>query len=44
MIQSNWIQLTSQTPNHVEITKMLSTSQPERRKYVEKYIKKYVKN
>ena len=30
MIQLNRIQLTSQTPSHVEITKMLSTSQPER--------------
>ena len=31
MIQLNLIQLTSQTPSHVEITKMLSTSQPESR-------------
>ena len=30
MIELNRIQLTSQTPSHVEITKMLSTSQPER--------------
>ena len=29
MIQLNSIQLTSQTPSHVEITKILSTSQPE---------------
>ena len=29
MIQLNRIQLTSQTPNHVEITKILSTSQRE---------------
>ena len=29
MIQLNQIQLTSQTPRHVEITKKLSTSQPE---------------
>ena len=27
MIQLNRIQLTSQTPNHIEITKILSTSQ-----------------
>ena len=31
MIQSNRIQLTSQTPSHVEITKMLNTSQSESR-------------
>ena len=31
MIQLNQIQLTSQTPSHVEITKMLSTIQPESR-------------
>ena len=31
MIQLNRIQLTSQTPNHVEITKILSTSQRESR-------------
>ena len=31
MIQLNRIQLTSQTPSHVEISKMLSTSQPESR-------------
>ena len=31
MIQLNWIQLTSQTPSHVGITNMLSTSQPESR-------------
>ena len=31
MIQLNPIQLTSQTPNHVEMTKMLSTSQRESR-------------
>ena len=31
MIQLNRIQLTSQTPNHVEITKILSTSQYESR-------------
>ena len=29
MIQLSRIQLTSQTPSHVENTKMLSTSQPE---------------
>ena len=29
MIQLNWIQLTGQTPTHVEITKILSTSQRE---------------
>ena len=29
MIQLNRIQLTSQTPNHVEITNRLSTSQRE---------------
>ena len=29
MIQMDQIQLTSQTPSHVEITKMLSTNQPE---------------
>ena len=29
MVQLNRIQLTSQTPNHVEITKILSTSQCE---------------
>ena len=29
MIQLNRIQLTSQTPNHVEITKIVSTSQSE---------------
>ena len=29
MIQLNRIQLTSQAPNHVEITKILSTSQRE---------------
>ena len=31
MIQLNQIQLTSQTPNHAEITKILSTSQRESR-------------
>ena len=31
MIQLNRIQVTSQTPSHVEITKMLSTNQPESR-------------
>ena len=31
MIQFNRIQLTRQTPSHVENTKMLSTSQPESR-------------
>ena len=31
MIQMSRIQLTSQTPNHVEITKILSTSQRESR-------------
>ena len=31
MIQLNRIQLTSQTPNHVEMTKILSTSQRENR-------------
>ena len=31
MIQLNRIQLTSQTPNHVEMTKILSTSQHESR-------------
>ena len=31
MIQLNQIQLPSQTPSHVEITKMLSTIQPESR-------------
>ena len=31
MIQLNRIQLTSQTPNHVEMTKILSTSQRESR-------------
>ena len=28
MIQLNRIHITSQTPSHVEITKMLSTNQP----------------
>ena len=31
MIQLNQIQLTSQTPSHAEITRMLSTIQPESR-------------
>ena len=31
MIQLNRIQLTSKTPNHVEMTKILSTSQRESR-------------
>ena len=31
MIQLNRIQLTSQTPNHVEMTKILSISQRESR-------------
>ena len=31
MIPLNRIQVTSQTPNHVEITKILSTSQQESR-------------
>ena len=31
MAQLNGIQLSSQTPNHVEITKILSTSQHENR-------------
>ena len=31
MIQLNRIQLTSQIPNHVEMTKILSTSQRESR-------------
>ena len=31
MIQLNRIQLPSQTPNHVEITKILSTTQRESR-------------
>ena len=31
MIQLKRIQLTSQTPNHVEMTKILSTSQRESR-------------
>ena len=31
MIQLNGIQLTSQTPNHIEITKLLCTCQPESR-------------
>ena len=31
MIQLNWIQLTCQTTNHDEITKILSTSQRESR-------------
>ena len=31
MIQLNRIQLTSQTPNHVEMTKILSISQQENR-------------
>ena len=31
MIQLNRIPVTSQTPSHVEITKMLSTNQPESR-------------
>ena len=31
MIQLNRIQLTSQTPTHVQITKILSTSQRESR-------------
>ena len=31
MIKLNRIQLTSQTPNHVEITKIISTSQRESR-------------
>ena len=31
MIQLNRIQLASQTPSHIEITKMISTSQPKSR-------------
>ena len=31
MIQLNRINIISQTPSHVEITKMLSTNQPESR-------------
>ena len=31
MIQFNQIQVSSQTPNHVEITKILSTNQRESR-------------
>ena len=41
MIQLNRIQLTRQTPNHVEITKIVSTSQPES-KIIDCYCQKLI--